>query len=261
MPVDGTDSVNPLSLHRFENPSVFRLMLWYHNGAITKSLNDLNVLVQNVICAPDFEVDHFKNFDATKVLDKVFEQGDTSSTSERPLNDGWYESSVPISLACDKITHKSEGNAPTLNVTGLYHRRPLDVIKAALRETNAQRFHFAPFEEYWVPHPEGQPERLYSELYNSDAYLQEQAVVCGRIHEDAFETVIVSMMLWSDSTHLTSFGSASLWPIYLFFGNQSKYDRAKPTTFSAHHLAYIPEVSIIFMRRFFPSSDTTSQQA
>ena len=96
MPVDGTDSVNPLSLHRFENPSVFRLMLWYHNGAITKSLNDLNVLVQSVICAPDFEVDHFKNFDATKVLDKVFEQGDTSSTSERPLNDGWYESSVPF---------------------------------------------------------------------------------------------------------------------------------------------------------------------
>ena len=257
-PLDGLESVNSLSLHRFENSSIFRLMLWHHNGAITKSLNDLNVLVQNVICAPDFQVDHFKHFDATKVLDRVFKQGD-ASTSEKPLNDGWYESSVPISLACDKITHKSERDAPTLNITGLYHRRPLDIIKAALRESNAQQFHIAPFEEYWVPHLDGQPERLYSDLYNSDAYLQEQAVVRNRIHEDSLETVIISMMLWSDSTHLTSFGNASLWPIYLYFGNQSKYDRAKPTTFSAHHLAYIPEVSILFMRCFVPSD--TSQQA
>jgi len=30
-------------------------------------------------------------------------------------------------------------------------------------------------------------------------------------------------MLWSDSTHLASFGNASLWPIYLYIGNLSKY--------------------------------------
>jgi hypothetical protein len=37
------------------------------------------------------------------------------------------------------------------------------------------------------------------------------------------ETVVAAVMLWSDSTHLASFGTASLWPIYLFLGNQSKY--------------------------------------
>ena len=151
--------------------------------------------------------------------------------SEKPLNDRWYKSLVPISLACDKITHKSECNAPMLNVTGLYHHRPLDVIKAALQELNTQQFHIAPFKEYWVPHLDGQPEHLYSDVYNSDTYLQEQAVICNWIHEDSLETMIISMMLWSDSTHLTSFGNALLWPIYLYFGNQSKYDRAKPTTF------------------------------
>ncbi|KAF8258694.1 hypothetical protein EI94DRAFT_1814781 [Lactarius quietus] len=129
-------SANPLSLYHFENPSIFRLMLWYHYGAITKSLNDLNVLVQNVICAPDFQVEHFKNFDAMKALDKLFEQGE-SSTSDMPLRDGWHESSVPISLTCNEIPHKFKANAPTLNVPGLYHCRPLDVIKAALQESNA----------------------------------------------------------------------------------------------------------------------------
>ncbi|KAI9461999.1 hypothetical protein BJY52DRAFT_1116707, partial [Lactarius psammicola] len=235
-------SVNSIYFQRFENPSIFRLMLWYHNGSLTKSLNDLNVLVQNVICAPDFEVQHFDNFDATKAVEKLFEQGDTS---EMPLNDGWYETSVPIILACDRVAHRSEGNAPTLNVAGLYYQKPLEVIKAALQELNAQQFHIAPFKEYWVPRPNGPSERIYSELYNSDAYIQEHDIIRTQSHNDPLEAVIVSMMLWSDSTHLTSFGNASLWPIYIFFGNQSKYDRAKPTTFSAHHLAYIPKVSIL----------------
>jgi hypothetical protein len=58
------------------------------------------------------------------------------------------------------------------------------------------------------------------------------------------ETAIAAMMLWSDSTHLAEFGTASLWPIYLMFGNQSKYSRAKPSVFAAHHVAYIPLVCI-----------------
>lgn len=54
---------------------------------------------------------------------------------------------------------------------------------------------------------------------------------------------MVALMLWSDLTCLTNFGSASLWPVYLSLGNQSKYIQAKPLTFSNHHLAYMPSVS------------------
>ena len=64
--------------------------------------------------------------------------------------------------------------------------------------------------------------------------------MCGL--QDDLETFIVSALLYSDSTHLASFGSASLWPIYLYLGNISKYTRSKPTSFSAHHIAYIPTV-------------------
>ena len=60
--------------------------------------------------------------------------------------------------------------------------------------------------------------------------------------EDDLETFIISALLYSDSTHLAAFGAASLWPIYLFLGNVSKYIRSKPTSFSAHHIAYIPTV-------------------
>ncbi|KAJ7325436.1 hypothetical protein DFH08DRAFT_926310 [Mycena albidolilacea] len=44
-------------------------------------------------------------------------------------------------------------------------------------------------------------------------------------------------MLWSDSTHLANFGTVSLWPLYTFFGNLSKYMRAKPTSNSGYHQA------------------------
>jgi hypothetical protein len=57
--------------------------------------------------------------------------------------------------------------------------------------------------------------------------------------------VLIGIMIWSDSTLLANFGTASLWPIYLYFGNQSKYSRAKPSDFAAHHLAYIPKVRFL----------------
>ena len=50
------------------------------------------------------------------------------------------------------------------------------------------------------------------------------------------------MMLGSDATHLAQFGTASLWLIYVFFGNMSKYDSSKPSEFAPCHLAYLPKV-------------------
>ena len=97
----------------------------------------------------------------------------------------------------------------------------------------------------------GNPEdhRIYSEIYNSDAMLEEDAKIRAQIQNsgdsDDTEIAIAPILLWSDSTHLTSFGVASLWPIYMFFGSLSKYFRGKPRNFAAHHLAYIPKMCFI----------------
>ena len=66
-----------------------------------------------------------------------------------------------------------------------------------------------------------------------------------RVPSDApdVEYVVLPLLFWSDTTQLANFGSASLWPIYLYFGNLSKYVRGRPTEFAVHHLAYIPSVS------------------
>lgn len=51
-------------------------------------------------------------------------------------------------------------------------------------------------------------------------------------------------MFWLDVTHLASFRDASLWPLYMFLGNQSKYECVWPTSGACHHVAYLPKVCI-----------------
>jgi hypothetical protein len=59
--------------------------------------------------------------------------------------------------------------------------------------------------------------------------LEEDTKIQAHIHESGndcdAEVAILAVLLWSDSTHLTNFGTASLWPVYLFLGNISKYTR------------------------------------
>jgi hypothetical protein len=59
------------------------------------------------------------------------------------------------------------------------------------------------------------------------------------------EQVIAGLMFWSDATHLAQFGNASAWPVYLFFGNQSKYAHACPTTNACYPIAFISSVSLL----------------
>ena len=88
-------------------------------------------------------------------------------------------------------------------------------------------------------------ECLHGEIYQSDAMLEAQDQISKLPHapDNTLECVVVPLMVWSDSTQLANFGSASLWPFYLYFGNQLKYTRGKPTANVCHHLAYIPTVS------------------
>jgi hypothetical protein len=220
-------------------------MNWFYNGSNTKSLADLDNLVHDVILADDFKKDDLIGFHATREVERL-DKVDTPQ-SRFSAEDGWNETSVKISLPAEKVKHATEVDAPTFDIPGLFHRRLTHVIKAALQETAAKSYHFFPFEEFWQPSPDVPPERIWSELYTADAFIAEHEKIRSQPQVDGLENVIVGLMLWSDSTHLTSFGNASLWPIYLYIGNLSKYTRAKPTSFSAHHLAYIPKVDPIVL--------------
>jgi hypothetical protein len=217
---------------------------WYQSISSTKSLGELNRLV-NVLCAPDFNLHHLENFSAVREAGRLDSHHDNVS-SIFSSGDGWIETSISIPVPIEKrlnVPRMTEATAPRFEVHGLFYCKITEVVKAALKESDALQYHLAPFRELWQASPDDPVERLYSEMYTSDVMIEVHESIQNSMPNCKLEKVVIPLMLWSDSTQLASFGTASLWPIYLFFGNLSKYVRAKPSSFSAHHIAYIPKVS------------------
>ncbi|SJL07030.1 uncharacterized protein ARMOST_10373 [Armillaria ostoyae] len=234
-----TKSTNPF--YPFMNATIFQLFAWFYQST-SKSLSDVTSLVRTVMRAPDFNPDHLAdNFDAAKeikVLDAVGEQPNLPFSS----SDGWNETSVTIRLPQTGIENTSEESAPEFKVTGIYHWNLLDVIVSAFQSTAFLDFHLKGFKEMWNPGNDQLPERVYGEVYTLDIYLAMEDEVRLTPDPNGLETVIAPCMLYSDSTHLTNFGTATLWPIYLLFGLLLKYVRAQPTAGALHHLMYMPSI-------------------
>jgi hypothetical protein len=230
----------------FRNASIYRLMSWFYSSSSTKSMSELNSLVNDVILSPDFNPDEFVGFNASKehqVMDS-YQESSAEGPSPFAFDDTWIKGTVELSLPCDGIKHQSEADAPKFSVE-VYHRKLLDVIKAALSEPAAEKFHIFPFKEFWKPGPGEPEERIYSETYTGDRWNEEYAKIRATNQNgphNNLEAFLVALMIWSDSTSLAQFGNAQLWPIYIYFGNQSKYSRAQPSSFAAHHVAYMPKV-------------------
>lgn len=161
------------SYHPFNNSTIFYLISWYYNGSNMKSINDLNMLVNNILIAEDFDQEHLKQFEAAKEY-KHLDVYQNGPGSDLAAQDGWIKVTVPISLPCDGYSFQTEADAPVYNVKGLFYQKPLEVIKAALTESAAEQFHISPFQEFWQPSlPNALPEHLYSDVYNSDVFLEE----------------------------------------------------------------------------------------
>ncbi|KAF8219268.1 hypothetical protein L208DRAFT_1341883, partial [Tricholoma matsutake] len=75
-------------------------------------------------------------------------------------------------------------------------------------------------------HPETKAEtHVFDEVYTGDAWIKAHDNLQKQPNELEcnLEKVIAGLMFWSDSMHLVSFGNASIWPLYMYFANQSKY--------------------------------------
>ena len=132
---------------------------------------------------------------------------------------------MTLHLSKAKAKHASEAVSPQVQISGIYYRPLLEVIKAACQSSQAKKYHWVPFK--LVHQSPTEDLRAYMDICNLDAMLEEDAKIraIGQHPDDNPDTevTVLAMMLWSDSTHLTSFGTASLWPVYLYFGNLSKY--------------------------------------
>lgn len=220
----------------FINPTICRLMHWFYSTT-TKTLNDLNRLVNEVILAPDFAAADLESFDANREAKRL-----DSDSLPTFAADGWIKDHVKLHLPQTRVRHASEDEAPTLDIQDVWHRSLLDIVRSAFEDASSLRFHLKGFKQMWE-RPDGQTERVYGEAYTSDAFLEME----DEINPEpgcSLETVVAPMMIYSDSTCLANFGTAALWPAYVGFGLMSKYVRAIPSFFQSHHLAYFPVVRL-----------------
>ena len=207
-----------------------------------KSVTELDKLVNNVILHKEFNKVHLKGFNAIWELKHVNEY---EPYKELSTKDRWKEMSVKLRLPAEQTCNNSEEDALVFEVNGVFYQPLTDVIVSAFQEIAVGSFHLTPFQLFWKRSEDAPAKCVISKLYNSDAMIAEHQKILAQPHEPNcnLEIVVGAIMLRLDSTYLAMFGTAFLWPIYTYFSNQSKDTQGKPTSFSAHHIAYIPLVS------------------
>ena len=229
----------------FSHPTAGLLMAWQYSGGTTKSASELDCLWTEFIQDPSFNPRRDTIFSHDRERKKIEKY---LADASNPFNvaHGWQRSSVEIPLPHERISYSSEHDSsiPHLNIDGVYHRDITDIITSTLQSKISSTFEFIPYEEYWKPSDRDEPIRVFGEAYSSPAFLEAYRLIHSLPREpgDDLDRVIIPLMLWSDTTQLANFGDASLWPVYLCFGNQSKYIRGQPTAEASHHVAYIPGV-------------------
>lgn len=223
-------------------------MGWVNNGFNDKSAEQVNNLVHNVILHPDFHVADLRGFDCrteNRRLNKAAEEAAKLPSSQTPFGPAFRSADIDISVPSgDKAIPPK-----TFTIPGLQYRPLVSIIRDAFTNSLSHKFHLYPFKLYHESPTTGQTTRIWSELYNSDAFINEHDRLQrrGQVPPDdpdcKLEKVVAALMLWSDSTHLAEFGTAKLWPIYVLFGNLSKYIAGIPKSGACQQFAFIPSVS------------------
>ncbi|KAE9393590.1 hypothetical protein BT96DRAFT_999289 [Gymnopus androsaceus JB14] len=226
----GVDTHNP-SHGPFTNFSAMKIMHWEHGS---KSLLEahINSLVHDIIRDPHFEPDELASFDArreNKCLDAYTQGSIAAAASSKDGSTGFKN---------------REKDASEFEVKDIWHWNIVDIIDAEVASKLYYNHNLQPYKLMFDPGNGDPVERVYGEAYTYCALRQEEEIFQSlpQASPDGLEVVSLSMMLWSNSTHLAQHSTAHLWPIYLFFGNISQNIRSSPNSFSAHHLAYIPEL-------------------
>ncbi|KAK7013429.1 GLOBIN domain-containing protein [Favolaschia claudopus] len=262
---DATPTVPTAPWFPFLNATVARLMAWFHLGTNLKSLAELDALVEDVLLQDDFDVAHLRNFRAARENKRLDDTLASSIDESASAPDGWKTASVKIKLPAPKHC-VAEKEAPEFEVPGLMYRPLLEVMIEAFQSPMFEEYHTTPFEYRWDPaydpgdpdvqldpadvtvDEHGLPELpaghqvVYGEIYTSPRMLKAHNGLPKAATTPHLETIIAAYMFWSDATHLANFGNASLWPLYTFFGNLSKYTRAKPSANAGFHQAYFPSL-------------------
>jgi hypothetical protein len=221
----------------FPNMTVYRLMTWMNSGSHQKSETEVMCLVKDVIQAKDFSVKDLDGFSVRRSL-RVLDGGGGEGAVKFP--DDWLETDITLDIPTKSKDDQSESYV----IPGFHYRPLVSVICSAFADIQASAFHLFPFKRLWKDPLDGHQEHVFDELYTSDSWLKAQDDLHRQPREPgcSLERVIAGLMFFSDATHLATFGTAKAWPLYLYFGNLTKYARSAPKSGACHLVGFLPSV-------------------
>ena len=99
-----------------------------------------------------------------------------------------------------------------LTIDGVHHHDITEIITSVFSDKISMIFHMTPFEEYWKFSDTEKLMKVFSEAYSSPAHLEayQEINTLPCMPGDDLKQVVALLMFWSDATHLTNFGDASL---------------------------------------------------
>ena len=164
---------------------------------------------------------------------------------EPGLDAGWEQTPVTILVPFHQLT--VQPGVVDYTVPDFYHQSVLSILKEnVMQEDKFQHFHLEPYEHQWQPGNAPELMHVHGELYTSSSFIEAHNNLQNSPGKPGcnLPRVVAALMFASDATHLTSFGETKLWPLYLFFGNHSKYHQSKPTLHLCNYVAYFQKVSM-----------------
>ena len=229
----------------YPNENSFLLGDWYWNHGAQKSQKSFKELVE-IVSSPKFKPEDVRH-NRWSAINKTLGLADFDDKGEEWEDEdaGWRRSPIAIDVPFHRQMKSPESRRH--HVIGyLYHRSIVSVIKEKLfNSMDNQHFHYEPYGLSWKPTGESEEIRVHGEIYTSSSFERAHQALQESPREPGCQLprCIVAIMFWSDETLLTSFGKTKLWPLYMFFGNESKYRRCKPLLNLCNHIAYFESVS------------------
>jgi hypothetical protein len=194
-------------------------------------------LVKDVIQAEDFDTRDLDGFSVRRSLRALDTHGDQGPVT---FLDDWVETDITLDIP----TKSKDKPSRSFSIPGFHYRPLVAVICSAFADIQASAFHLFPFKRVWKDPLDGHQERVFDELYTSDSWLDAQDDLQRQSREPScsLKRIIGGLMLFSDATHLATFGMAKAWPLYLYFGNLTKYARSAPKSGACHLVGFLPSV-------------------
>jgi hypothetical protein len=232
--------------HPYPNHSSFQLGDWYWNQGLQKSqasyMKLLEIMSASDFNAADVSSTHWKNINSMLGVNE-YDEGDEDEWHDEDA--GWKRTPVSIEVPFSRTT---EIPGPRVyEAAHLYHRSLVSVLREKLSNSRDNKlFHYEPYQLRWNPEHLDAEMSIHGDLYTSPVFHEAHMELQESVGEPGCDLpqVVAGIMLWSDATQLTSFGNAKLWPTYMYFGNESKYRRCKPSCNLSNHVAYFETVCL-----------------